>query len=215
MPFCDRSIDLAVLTHPHADHLTGLLEVLRRYNVGQVLYPPSEGNSPLYDEWVRFIGEAGTKSTVARTGQQLDLGDGVIIEVIWPRATPLTGTDDDVHNNCVVLLLKVGKVNFLLTGDSTSTAEWELIRSRADIKGTILKVAHHGSKTATTPQFLAVVDPQAAVISVGAGNSYNLPNQAIVERLGEKIGQEYVYETDKNGTITFITDGERLWVESE
>jgi competence protein ComEC len=232
MPFWDRSIDLAVLTHPHSDHLSGLLEVLRRYDVGQLLYSATEGESPLYDEWarsngetgtenniydewVRFIGEVGTKAVVARAGQRIDLGDGVVIEVLWPTANPLKGSESDVDNNSVILLLKVGNVSFLLTGDSMSEAEWELIHARADIKGTVIKVAHHGSKTSSIAQFLAVVNPQAAVISVGANNSYHLPNGTVVTRLEEKVGEANVYRTDTDGTITFITDGERLWVEEE
>ncbi len=215
MPFWDRSIDLAVLTHPHQDHLAGLLEVLRRYDVEQVLYPSSEGESSLYDEWVRFIEGAGTKATIARTGQRIDLGDGVSIEVLWPLASLVEGSDSDIDNNSVVLLLKAGDVSFLLTGDSMSEAEWELIRARADIKGTVIKVAHHGSKTSTIEQFLAVVNPQMAVISVGANNTYNLPNNGVVERLNDKIGESHIYRTDINGTIIFITDGKRLWVEAE
>lgn len=214
MPFWDRSIDLAVLTHPHSDHLAGLLEVLRRYDIGQVLYPPSEGNSPLYDEWVRFIGEAGNKGTVARAGQQIDLGDGIIIEVLWPSENLIKGSESDIDNNSVVLLLKVGDITFLLTGDSMSEAEWELIHTRADIKGTVIKVAHHGSNTSSMAQFLAVVNPQLAVISVGK-NSYGLPKPEVLSRLAGWVGEGNIYRTDENGTITFITDGERLWVEEE
>jgi competence protein ComEC len=214
MPFWDRSIDLAILTHPHSDHLAGLLEVLRRYDVGQVLYPAIEGESPLYDEWVRFIGEAGTKASVACAGQHIDLGDGVTIEVLWPSANLIKNSESDIDNNSVVLLLRAGDISFLLTGDSMSEAEWELIHARADIKGTVIKVAHHGSKTSSTTQFLAVVNPQAAVISVGK-NSYGLPKPEVLSRLEGWVGEANVYRTDKNGTITFITDGERLWVEED
>jgi competence protein ComEC len=215
MPFWDRSIDLAVLTHAHQDHLAGLLEVLRRYDVDQVLYPPTQGTSLLYDEWLRFIGEAGTKASVACAGQFIDLGDGVSIEVLWPTADPITGSESDIDNNSVVLLLKAGSVSFLLTGDSMSEAEWELVRARAGVKATVIKIAHHGSNTSSTAQFLAVVKPQAVVISVGANNTFGLPNAAVVERLEEKVGEANVYITAREGTITFITDGVRLWVEEE
>ncbi len=215
MPFWDRSIDLAVLTHPHGDHLAGLLEVLRRYDVEQVLYPPSEGASPLYDEWVRFIGEVGVKTTVASAGQRINLGDDISIEVLWPSSNPIKGSESDVDNNSIVLLVKHGDVSFLLTGDSMSEAEWELIRSRADIKGTVIKVAHHGSNSSTIAQFLAVVNPQVAVISVGANNTFGLPKNEVLARLDAKVGEANVYRTDKDGTITFVTDGERLWVEEE
>jgi competence protein ComEC len=208
-------MNLAVLTHPHQDHLAGLLEVLRRYDVGQVLYPATEGESSLYNEWVRFIGEAGIKSTIAQTGQQIDLGDGVTLEVLWPSVNPITDNGSEVDNNSVVVLLKDGDISFLLTGDSMSEVEWELIRERADIKGTVIKVAHHGSASSTITQFLAVVNPQAVVISVGANNTYNLPNSDVVLRLEKWVGAANIYRTNLNGTVTFITDGEHLWVEED
>jgi competence protein ComEC len=214
MAFWDRNIDLVVLTHPHQDHIAGLLEVLRRYDVGQALYPSSDYKSSLSAEWSRLMGEAGLKSTVACAGQRIALGDNVTLEVLWPDDNAIIGTDSDVDNNSVVLLLKAGRVSFLLTGDSMSETEWQLIRERADIQGTVIKVAHHGSASSTTAEFLSVVNPQIAVISVASNNTYNLPNSAVVTRLGEKVGEANVYFT-KDGTITFITDGERLWVEGE
>jgi competence protein ComEC len=79
----------------------------------------------------------------------------------------------------------------------------------------VIKVAHHGSASSTTIQFLSVVNPQAVVISVGANNTYNLPNSDVVMRLEEWVGSTNLYRTDVNGTITFVTDGERLWVEED
>jgi competence protein ComEC len=213
MPFWDRSIDLLVLTHPHQDHLGGLMEVMRRYNVEQVLYPFLDYKSLLYDEWLRFIGETRVKSISACTGQRIDIGEGIAIDVLWPSENFIEGTDSDIDNNSVVLLLTVGEIKFLFTGDVMSEAEWELIRARAEINANVLKVGHHGSSTSTTAEFLAVVNPQAAVICVGANNTFNFPSSTILERLEEKVGQENVYRTDINGTVTFITDGESLWVE--
>jgi len=215
MPYWDRSIDIAVLTHPHQDHLAGLLEVLRRYDVGQVLYPATTSETPLYKEWVRFIGEAGVEGKVAISGQCIDLGDGVSLEVLWPSLKPITGSESDMDNNSVVVLLKSGDISFLLTGDARSEAEWELIRARANIQGTVIKVGHHGSSTSTIPQFLAVANPQLAVISVGASNSYNLPDEDVILGLEEWVGKSNVYRTDLHSTITFVTDGTRLWLETD
>ncbi len=109
----------------------------------------------------------------------------------------------------------MGEVSFLLTADIMWQAEFELITHRANLTSTVLKVAHHGSDTSTTPEFLAVVNPQLAVISVGADNKFGHPTPAVIERLLEKVGSEKIYRTDEQGTIEFITDGERLWVRVE
>ena len=94
-------------------------------------------------------------------------------------------------------------------------AEFELIARRANLSSTVLKVAHHGSDTSTTPQFLAVVDPRLAVISVGGDNLYGHPTPEVMARLSQRINSENIYRTDEHGTIEFITDGERLWVKTE
>jgi competence protein ComEC len=213
MSFWDRSIDLLVLTHPHQDHLAGLLEVLRRYHVGQVLYSSSDYSSPLFDEWLRTIEAEEVESTVALSGHHIDLGDGVTIEVV--RFAPLPGVVSDVDNESLVLRLEYGEVSFLLAADIGSEAEWELLRERAPLASTVLKVAHHGSDTSSTLEFLSVVDPRAAVISVGADNDYGLPDEEVLDRLGERTGRGNIYRTDEQGTITFTTDGEKLWVEIE
>jgi len=91
-------------------------------------------------------------------------------------------------------------------------AEFELITRRANLASTVLKVAHHGSDTSTTAEFLAVVNPQLAVISVGADNRFGHPTPEVMTRLEDKVGVENIYRTDEQGTVEFITDGERLWV---
>ncbi len=213
MPFWDRTIDLVVLTHPHADHLTGLVEVLKRYKVKQVLYPDLDYVSPIYDEWLSLLKEKNIKGTIAQAGQRIDLGEGVVIKVLNPQIPPLTGTESDIDNNGVVLRLSMGEASFLLTADIMWEAEFELITRRVDLASTVLKVAHHGSDTSTTDEFLAVVNPQLAVISAGADNRFRHPSDEVVDRLEAKLGSENIYRTDKHGTIEFITDGERLWVE--
>ena len=214
MPFWDRTIELVILTHPHADHLDGLVEVLQRYNVKQVLYPNLDYKSPSYEEWLRLLEEKDIKRTLAQAGQQVDLGEGVIIRTLNPQTPHITGTESDIDNNGVVLRLSLNRVSFLLTADIEGEAEYDLISERADLASTVLKVAHHGSKTSTTPEFLAVVNPQLAVISVGE-NSFGHPTNEVLKRLEQKLGPENIYRTDEQGTIEFITDGERLWVETK
>jgi competence protein ComEC len=214
MPFWDRTIDLVVLTHPHADHLTGLVDTIQRYRVERVLYPESDYGSPLCQQWLELIGEKDIECTIARAGQEINLGDGVKIAVLNPPASLLTGTNSDVNNNSVVLSLYAGRVSFLLTGDIEQEAEFELIARGSNLSGTVLKVGHSGSKTSTTAEFLAEVSPGVAVISVGE-NSFGHPSGEVIDRLEERLGAENIYRTDEQGTIEFITDGERLWVKTK
>ena len=216
MPFWDRTIELMILTHPHSDHLDGLLEVLKRYRVEQVFYPDLDYKSASYEEWLGLIKEKDIKYTTAWAGQEINLGDGVIIDVLNPKTPQLTGTksdiDKDIENNgSLVLRLSLNRVSFLLTADIEKAAESELIEKRADLASTVLKVAHHGSDTSTTPEFLAVANPKVAAISVGE-NSFGHPSAEVVERLEQRLGSENVFRTDEEGTIEFITDGQRLWV---
>ena len=214
MPFWDRTIDLVVLTHPDTDHITGLIEVLNRYQVKQVLHPDLDFESDIYNEWLRLLKEKDIKGTIAQAGQQIDLGE-TVIEVLNPQMPRLTGTESDIDNNSVVLHISMGEVSFLLTADIMWEAEFELTTRRASLTSTVLKVAHHGSDTSTTPEFLAVANPRLAVISVGAGNKFRHPTPEVMERLKEKLGPENIYRTDEQGTIEFITDGEKLWVKVE
>jgi competence protein ComEC len=215
MPFWDRTIELVVLTHPHDDHVSGLIEILKRYQVRQVLYPALNFESGAYDEWLELVEEKDIECVTAHTGQRLDLGGGIIIEVLNPPTPLLSGTESDIDNNGVVLRVSLGEASFLLTADIMWQAELELITQRANLVSTVLKVAHHGSDTSTTPEFLSAVSPQVAVISVGKDNEFGHPTPEVLRRLEEKLGSENIYcteEPDEQGTIEFITDGERLWV---
>ncbi|HEY40516.1 MAG TPA: DNA internalization-related competence protein ComEC/Rec2 [Dehalococcoidia bacterium] len=216
MPFWDRTIDLVVLTHPHADHITGLIDVLQRYRVKHVLFTHVEYQSPLYDEWLRTIEEQGIECTFAQAGQQIDTGTGgVTIEVLHPEDPLPDSIESDGDDIGVVLRVCYGQVSFLLTADVSQEVEAELIKHRANLSSTVLKVGHHGSNTSTGAGFLATVDPTIAVISVGADNTFGHPDEEVLARLEERIGGDNIYRTDEQGTIEFVTDGERLWVEVE
>jgi competence protein ComEC len=215
LPFWDRTIDLVVSTQPQADHVTGLVDVLQRYKVKQVLESGLSYNSSIYQEWCNLVEEKHIKRDTARAGQEIDLGNGIEIEVLNPPASLWAGTSDDVDNNGVVLKLTWNKFSFLFTADIREEVEFELIGQRANLKSTVLKVSHHGSKTSTTSQFLAAVDPEVAVISVGEDNPFGHPSSEVMERLIDRLGEDNVYRTDEDGTIEFIADGQTLWVKAE
>ena len=215
LPFWNRTIDLVVCTQPQADHVTGLIEVLHRYKVKQVLESGVSYKSSVYQEWLNVVEDKGIEYNIARAGQEIDLDNGIKLDVLNPPAILYEGTSHDVDNNGVVLRLSWGKVSFLFTADIREEAEFELIGQRTNLRSTVLKVAHHGSKTSTTSQFLAAVVPEIAVISVGADNSFGHPSPEVAERLINRLGDDGVYRTDDDGTIEFITDGERLWVRAD
>jgi len=216
LPFWERTIDLVVLTHAHDDHVTGLVEVLRRYQVKQVLYPEGiDYTANAYSEWLGVIEEKGIESMRAQAGQVIDLGGGATLEVLHPPAEFLEGTESDIDNNVVVLRLEMGEVSFLLTADLYGEGELYLVCERVELSSTMLQVSHHGSSTSTSASFLTAVDPQVAVISVGADNRFGHPSDEVMAMLTQRIGANRIYLTSEHGTITFTTDGKRLWVEKE
>jgi len=212
LPFWDKTIDLVILTQPQADHVTGLIEVLQKYKVPQVIEPGIAYSSATYQQWLNLVNNNEIKHEIGHAGQELNLGNGIKMEVLHPPSPLLQGTSDDIDNNGLALRLSWNKVSFLLTADIGREAEWYLIAQRANLKTTVLKVAHHGSQTSTSPEFLAVVNPEVAAISVGANNRFGLPYSEVVNRLIEQVGSDRVYLTSTHGTIEFVTDGDRLWV---
>jgi len=213
LPSWDKSLDLLVLTHAEEDHLLGLVEVLTRYKVGQVLESGLGKDTLAYEEWLRLIDEKDIERTMATAGQRIELGDGIEIEILHPQEKLMEGTESDVNNNSVVLRLCWNEVSFLLTGDIFHEAEREILHNGYELDSTILKVAHHGSASSTSPHFLTAVGPQAAVICVGKENPFGHPDPEVTERLENTLGEGKTYLT-WDGTVTFTTDGKRLWVEA-
>ncbi|MCD6359109.1 MAG: MBL fold metallo-hydrolase, partial [Dehalococcoidia bacterium] len=210
------SIDLLVLTHPQDDHIAGLVEVLKRYKVEKVLESGFEYEIPAYTEWVRLVEEKGIARTLARSGQRIDMGEGIIIDVLHPSDEFVEGAAYDVNNSSVVLRLTQGRINFLFTGDIGMEAERNILHNnRQKLRSTVLKVAHHGSHSSTSDRFLNVVHPQVAVISVGEDNRFGHPDVGVMERLIKQLGVGNIYLTPERGTVTFTTDGEKLWLETE
>jgi competence protein ComEC len=215
LPFWDKTIDLVILTQPQADHIAGLTEVLRNYKVRQVFEPGVSYDSTTYQQWLRLVQSEQIRHEVAHAGQQIELGDGIELEVLNPPSPLLQGTSDDVDNNCLALRLSWNEISFLFTADIGKEAEWHLIAQRANLRSTVLKVGHHGSLTSTSEQFLAAVNPRIAAISVGVDNRFGLPDTEIIDRLVTQLGNDGIYLTSTHGTIEFITDGNRLWLKHD
>ena len=215
LPFWDRTIEMVILTHPEKDHITGLVEVLQRYEVKRVLTSGQECNSSVCMEWRRLIEEKYIEHTIAQAGQRIALSAEVSLEVLHPQGTLLQATASDVNNNSVVLRLVFHDFSLLLTGDIFEEAEQHLLGQSFSLRSTALKVPHHGSATSSCSEFLDEVEPQLAVISAGEGNPFGHPSPEVVERLREMVGEDSIYLTSEQGTIELITDGDRLWARTE
>ncbi len=192
----DRTIEVIVLTHPDRDHLTGLLEVVRRYNVGVVLEGPATSETPEYRQWAAELDQRGIRRLRAVAGVRLSLKD-VEIEVLHPPVGFEPSPNAVANHSSLVLKVSAHGQSVLLTGDIEAPQEVLLLLERHQLPSSVLKVAHHGSNTSSTEDFIAAVNPAVAVISVGADNRFGHPTAAVLER----ISPIRVLRTDKDGSI--------------
>ena len=202
MPFGDRTIDMLILTHPDADHINGLIEVLERYDVAMVLENFLERHdSAGYNKWNELKAEAEVVPAVA--GQVINIDEELYLVILYPVAG--AGRQSKTNNNSIVAKLVYGENELLLTGDIEAKVERELVARGVDVDADLLKVAHHGSKTSTTKEFLDAVTPEAAFIQLGADNRYGHPHPTVMQRLEER-GIKY-YRTDTDGRTTLFLNG--------
>ena len=204
MPFYDHDIDMVIATHPHADHIAGLIEVLERYNVKNVLQAKEDYNSPVVPAWRDAVKNEKTNEIEAIAGKIIELGNGVVLKIIYPEESLEGQTVKNPNNSSVVMMLDYKETEILLVGDIEAKVEKELLDD--DIDADILKVGHHGSKTSTTANFLERISPQVAFVEVGSKNKFGHPSPEVIQRL-ENSGIKY-YRTDLDGHMEVLTDGE-------
>ncbi|HSL77809.1 MAG TPA: ComEC/Rec2 family competence protein [Candidatus Limnocylindrales bacterium] len=207
IPPWDRRIDALVLSHPHEDHVAGLALLLDRYEVHRVFEPGMRGPGPGYAAWLDRIGAAEVTPRLAiAAGDSLRVDD-IDLRVLWPirgqvpPEPPDTGTG--INNVSVVLLGTVGTRRFLLAGDVEEEIDPSLLAQGLPTVD-FLKVAHHGSRTATTEAFVSTIRPRVAVASAGTGNPYGHPARSTLDRLSEAGAR--VYRTDRDGTVSVAFD---------
>ena len=203
------------MTHAHSDHVNGLIELLRRYDVKHILERRTGFDSPQYDAWRRAVEEEGAEVTQASAGQVIAMGDGVFLSVVSPADKLLAGTRSDVDNASVVVRLVYGDISFLLTGDVFGEGESALLDSGANIDSDVLKVGHHGSRSSSSGAFLEAVSPAIAIISAGEDNLFGHPHPETLEALAEWVPDDGLFLTKDRGVIEFISDGRRLLVKTE
>ena len=207
--FFDRHLDVVVNTHPDADHSTGLISVLQKYEVGTIVISPVDGRTGVFEVLKKSIEGKKSDVYVGKKGDTIDFGDGVVAHILYP-GSPYRGSKDDTNDASVSMVITYGDESVLLTGDLSTTHEEKLLQSVLPRHITIYKAGHHGSKYSSGDQLLSYIRPEYSVISAGKNNRYSHPSPDAIERL-QTYSQEIPSTIDK-GTITFLLDGTNVRV---
>jgi len=208
LDFYDHHLDLVVLTHPHADHIMGLIEVLKRYEVDYVMYNDLDVDYDYYQEWESIIDEKGIQILDPVEHSQVDFGE-VNFEVIYPFEE-IGSEPDDLNDTSIVLRLEYQDFTSLFIGDATTEVEEEIVKHGDEIKSDVLKIGHHGSKYSSSFDWLEIVDPHYAVIQSGEDNKYNHPHKLTINKL-TGMGME-ILRNDEIGDIRMIYDNGKLLI---
>jgi len=205
IPFWDRTIDLIILTHPEHDHYGGLIMVLERYKVKNILWTGVLRDTAEYGEWKEVLERENANVIIAKSGQRINWlksDTDQYMEVLFPFESFKDEIVKDINNTSVIAKLIFGENSFLFTGDAYKSVERELVNRGLNVDSDILKVGHHGSKTSSDEDFIKEVSPDVAVISCGKDNPYGHPHPETLETL-EKYGIN-ILRTDLIGNIKFI-----------
>ncbi|MEK9182952.1 MAG: ComEC/Rec2 family competence protein [Patescibacteria group bacterium] len=219
LPLNQKKIDYMILTHPHADHLDGLVSVLKKYDVGEIYYSGVAHTTYAFMEWLKLIKEENIVMKIIDKPQVLELDSRVKLDFLYPnkdlseieikgQEESKYGKNNNLNNVSILFKLIYGKTKFLFTGDAETPVEKELLKTQADLRADVLKVAHHGSHSSTGDKFLAAVQPKMAVISSGTGNDFGHPHLRTLRRL-ERYGVK-IYRTDELGDVEMKSDGENI-----
>jgi competence protein ComEC len=212
LPFWQRRLDVVLLTHPHEDHVAGLVAALERFSVGLILDPGRPYDNPTYPRFLEAVRrEPGGRLATVRAGDRVPLGAGTALTVLFPTEADATAAllDGDINNGSAVALLESRGFRALLTGDAEAPVEALLLERGQLMPIDVLKVGHHGSDSSTTVALLAVTRPRLALVSSGAGNEYGHPHAATLARLAAVPGL-VVHRTDLEGTIRVVVSGSRF-----
>lgn len=201
VPFWDRQIEIVIATHPDEDHIDGLVDVMENYRIGEVIDNGVETDTQIYKKYKEVIATKNIDHIEGKTGMEIKLADNTKLEILSPDGTQDKNNPKDTNISSIVSKLVSGDNSFLFTGDLTTEGEQILLSKNSGLRSRVLKVAHHGSKYATSDNFLNKVQPQEAVISVGKNNRYGHPAGEVLDRLSaHKI---IIKRTDEAGDVGY------------
>jgi competence protein ComEC len=210
MNFYDRYIDLIILTHPEYDHITGLIEVIKRYNIGAIITNGVVRDTDQYKEWVKIIEQKNIPVYIAQLGGQINFNSPageLKMDILYPFENLAGQEVSDVNNSSIVAKLVYNDFEVLLTGDIEKSVEKKLIDSGLDLRADVLKVPHHGSKSSSTEEFLKAVNSILNVIQAGKDNKYGHPHDEVLARMANSV----VSITGESGDLRILSDGLRVW----
>lgn len=201
IPFWDRDIELVIATHPDADHITGLVEVMKNYQVDQVIDNGENSDSSIYEAYKALITEKNISHEIGRSEMNVTINENSKLHFLNPTEESLATPEKDTNAKSLVAKMTVGSQSFLFTGDISYDQEKMLRDNNQDLRADYLKISHHGSKYATSQEFLDKVQPMAAIISVGKDNRYGHPSPDVIGRLEETRIE--ILRTDQFGDIIY------------
>lgn len=203
LPFFERRIDLVVLTHPHADHINGLVEVLKRYEVGRVMMTGVANGDAAYREFLELVAQKGIPVSYARSTVDYRMG-AVIMDIVFP-IEPMEGTRvENMNNSSIAMRLFAGGEVYFLSGDLELEGEGKILASGQDVSADVFKAGHHGSRTASSLELLERMGATTAVITCGIDNKFDHPHSETVNNF-MKFGMR-IYRTDVDGRVEFGGD---------
>lgn len=205
LPWWDKQIDLMILTHPHDDHVNGLINVIKRFDVKKILYTGVVHTSPSYLEWLELIKEKHISLYIIENQQIINLGEDCKIEILYPFESLSGQVVNNLNNSSIVMKLIYRNNSFLFTGDIEAEIENFLLEKDLDLEADVFKAGHHGSDTSNTEEFLQAVQPAFAVIQVGQKNDFGHPSRRTLKRL-ERLGTK-IFRNDIDGTVRFFSNG--------
>ena len=204
-------IDYLVATHPHADHIGGMREIIENFEIGKIYMPRVTYDSETYEKLLFSVMDKNLSINDAKAGDIIYKNNDLLIEIL----SPLSTSYDEINNFSAVIRLKYGNNTFLFMGDAEETVERDILRSYSaeKLKADVLKVGHHGSDTSSSLSFINTVLPDYAVIEVGKGNKYNHPNYETINTLS--LAGAEILRTDAAGNIYMISDKNNIKVVCE
>jgi len=208
------SLDKVIITHPHADHLGGMPRLLETIEVKQIYDSGYVHSTNLYRQYLTSVSNKKVPFKLVSDGDLIDLGNDISLKILSPPKTLISGTNSDINNNSIVAKLIYGEFSMLFTGDIERESEARLVKNHGkELKSTVLKSPHHGSRSSSTIPFLRETDPKVVVISLGVNNRYNHPHQSVLKRYSDRGIK--IYRTDTDGTVTITSDGKFYKISKE